>query len=168
MRNVSTKKKIARMNENSLQRIVKRVITEAFGNSLYGIPDVRQYRGKRMNESAYEEDGEPYIDFYDMIDIMEECGWSYTDFHEVSNRKGMSGIRYVCHADNKDSASFDELVGMLRKAAGYDKAIVTGTRTYKYAPENKANYFIVLNKPVDGDVHESRRRRGKRMNRSVR
>ena len=74
------------------------------------------------------------IDFYDFMNICHSNGWDWHSHMEVSNGS-QTGTRYVF--DQGKGCSFDDLVNQIKQKADDPDGIITGTATYKYAPEIK-------------------------------
>lgn len=83
------------------------------------------------------------IDFYDFENICHSNGWDWHSSMEVSNGS-QTGTRYVF--DKGKGCSFDDLVNQIKQKADDPDGIITGTATYKYAPEIKYDTIIILNK----------------------
>lgn len=83
------------------------------------------------------------IDFYDFENICRSNGWDWHSSMEVSNGS-QTGTRYVF--DKGKGCSFDDLVNQIKQKADDPDGIITGTATYKYAPEIKYDTIIILNK----------------------
>ena len=83
------------------------------------------------------------IDFYDFMNICHSNGWDWHSHMEVSNGS-QTGTRYVF--DKGKGCSFDDLVNQIKQKADDPDGIITGTATYKYAPEIKYYTIIILNK----------------------
>ena len=119
-----------------------------------------EYKVESVNRKNYlkEEYGEPVqsddeeyedyhsgeaIDFYDFMNICHSNGWDWHSRMEVSNGS-QTGTRYVF--DKGKGCSFDDLVNQIKQKADDPDGIITGTATYKYAPEIKYDTIIILNK----------------------
>lgn len=127
------------LNEENLKTIIK----ECIKNCLNEIEDFDSEPEMEDDDNVSEEAA---IDFYDFYDILENCGWSFSDFEEVQSKDtGKSGLRYRVHKDSKDSCDFEELVAKVKEAATNPDGIIPSTGHYRYAPEIKASSIIILN-----------------------
>ena len=93
-----------------------------------------------LNESAEEEND------YDMtlIDTLNECGWSFSNYYEVESKStGKRGTRYEIDKDSNKSCTIDELKQRLMQSIP-QQLLIFSEGQYRYAPEIKRMSVVLL------------------------
>ena len=83
--------------------------------------------------------------FEKFVDVLEKCGWSYTDFNDVRSKStGQTGTRFVIERDKDKSCELSELQQNLKRVIP-EKLLVFSTGQHRYAPELSKKSVILLN-----------------------
>lgn len=83
--------------------------------------------------------------FGKFVDVLEKCGWSYTDFNDVRSKStGQTGTRFVIERDKDNSCDLSELQQNLKRVIP-EKLLVFSTGQHRYAPELSKKSVILLN-----------------------
>lgn len=87
------------------------------------------------------------VDFYEFVDLLERNGWAYSNYYEVSNKSGQTGIRYELekypnNLDGVKPVSVEELEQDLKNTFG--DGVIISKGHYRYAPEIKNISVIIL------------------------
>lgn len=118
---------------------MKKTITESRLNQI-----IAESVKKVLKEHSLDNEKET-IDFYDFVDVLEKCGWSYFNSCEVVSKKtGAKGVRFDVEANSKKACPFDELMQKVQAAAYIPEKVVASWSTYRYAPEIKHYAIIIL------------------------
>lgn len=97
------------------------------------------------NDNEWDEPEEnPSLNFDDFVKILEKNGWSYSNFSEVEDPQGQTGVRYNVQPDGDNSSDIETLVNELRDAAGSPDSIILSKGHHRYAPEIEFWSIIVL------------------------
>lgn len=119
-------KRVIRLTEGELRRMIKNIVNEA------------------LEDNDSEEQPET-INFFDFYDILQKNGWSFSDSEDVEFRNGAYGVRFLLEPyRDKPQCSFEELIEKIKAASVCPEKIITGTSTYRYAPEIKRHTVLVL------------------------
>lgn len=86
------------------------------------------------------------IAFYDFVNILDQYGWAYHCFTDITAKNGRTGTRYNIskYAINHPSRPFEELAEALKKAANDPDSIILSETHYRVAPEIKHHTITIL------------------------
>lgn len=124
------------MQESAIKSKIMSIVNEELGRIVK----------KQLKEDVEGEDEEPSeaVDFYEFVDALENCGWSYSNFYDVTGRNGETGVRYEVNADSGESCPFEELVNKVKSIASDPNKVVASQGQSKSAPEIKSASIVIL------------------------
>lgn len=119
------------MQESAVKSKIMSIVNEELGRIVK----------KQLKEDVETVEG---IDFYDFVDALENCGWSYSNFYDVTGKNGETGTRYEINADGNNACPFDELLNKIKAAASDPNKIIASQGSSKTAPEIKRASIVIL------------------------
>lgn len=97
-----------------------------------------------MKEHSLDNEKET-IGFYDFVDVLDKCGWTYFDSNEVKSKTtGEKGVRFDLEPNGRNACPFEELMQKVKAAAAVPDKIIPSSSMYRYAPEIKHYAIIIL------------------------
>ena len=104
-----------------------------------------------VNESTMDDSTQDY--FETLVDVLNECGWAYSNFYDVTNKStGQTGTRFELEEYPYSGAkpcSADELQQKIKQSI---PNAVFSTGQHRYAPEIKRLSVVLLDEPAQTET----------------
>ena len=123
------------MQESAVKSKIMSIVNEELGRIVK----------KQLKENSEEEnDSVEGIDFYTFVDILDNCGWSYSNFYDVTGKNGETGTRYEINADSGNACPFEELMNKIKSAANNPNKVIASQGHSKSATELKRASIVII------------------------